>query len=59
MEDEIFEQLEDIRQSGVTNMFDRNRVQREAYDREYFSLVTAIEENDYTDLLEKFSNWKE
>lgn len=59
MEDQVFEQLEEIRSSGVTNMFNRNRVQREAYEREFFSLVTAIEDNEYTDLLNEFSDWKE
>lgn len=59
MNDQVFEQLEEIRSSGVTNMFNRNRVQREAYEREFFSLVTAIEDNEYTDLLNEFSDWKE
>ena len=59
MNDQVFEQLEEIRSSGVTNMFNRTRVQREAFEREFFSLVTAIEDNEYTDLLNEFSDWKE
>ena len=45
MTDKVFRQLMDIRDSGLTNMFDTNMVQRLAYDRDYFELVTYIEDH--------------
>ena len=45
MTDKVFHQLMDIRDSGLTNMFDTNMVQRLAYDRDYFELVTYIEDH--------------
>ena len=45
MTDKVFQQLMDIRDSGLTNMFDTNMVQRLAYDRDYFELVTYIEDH--------------
>ena len=41
----IKEQILAIRDTGLTNMFDLPMVQRLAYDRDYFELVTFIEEN--------------
>ena len=43
--DKIFEQLMDIRASGVCNLFDTVAVQNEAYKREFFETVILIEEN--------------
>lgn len=39
-----------IRDTGLTNMFDINMVQRLAYEREFYELVTFIEESprEYT-----------
>ena len=45
MTDTVQKQILDIRKSGVTNMFDIPRVQREAYDRGYNELVLYIEEH--------------
>ena len=45
MTDKVFHQLMDIRDSGLTNMFDTNMVQRLAYDRDYFEMVTYIEDH--------------
>lgn len=41
----IEKQILDIRDSGLTNMFDINMVQRIAYDRGYYELVVYIEEH--------------
>lgn len=41
----IKEQILAIRDTGLTNMFDLPLVQRLAYDRGFFELVTFIEEN--------------
>ncbi len=43
MTDEIREQIMAIRDSGLTNMFDLNTVQRLANERDYFDLVLYIE----------------
>lgn len=45
MTDKVFRQLLDIRDSGLTNMFDTNMAQRLAYDRDYYELVTYIEDH--------------
>ena len=45
MTDEIREQIMAIRDSGLTNMFDLNTVQRLAYERDFFDLVMFIEEH--------------
>ena len=45
MSDEtIKSQIIAIRDTGLTNMFDTNMVQRLAYEREFYELVTFIEE---------------
>lgn len=50
---EVIEQAEKVRQSGVTNMMDRNGVQVAANDQGSYALVVWIEDNrrDYMDLL--------
>ena len=50
MNEKIKAQILAIRDSGVTNMFDVNRVQREANQRGYYELVIYLEEHrgDYT-----------
>ena len=45
MNEQIREQIMAIRDSGITNMIDVNRVQREANDRGYYALVIFIEEH--------------
>lgn len=45
MTDTIKEQILAIRDTGLTNMFDLPMVQRLAYDRDFFELVTFIEDN--------------
>ena len=41
----IKEQILAIRDTGLTNMFDVNMVQRLAYERDFYELVTFLEEN--------------
>lgn len=45
MTEEIREQIMAIRDSGLTNMFDLNTVQRLANERDYFDLVLYIEDH--------------
>ena len=45
MTETIRKQILAIRDTGLTNMFDLNMVQRLAYDRGYNELVCYIEEN--------------
>ena len=41
----LFEQIMDIRDSGLTNMLDANAVQRIAFKRGYYELVCFIEDD--------------
>ena len=45
MTEAVREQILAIRDTGLTNMFDTNMVQRLAYDRNYYELVIFIEEH--------------
>ena len=45
MTDKVFRQLLAIRDTGLTNMFDSDAVQRLAYDRGFYELVMYIEEH--------------
>ena len=45
MTETIKEQIIAIRNTGLTNMFDVNMVQRLAYERDFFELVIFIEEH--------------
>jgi len=45
MNEKIREQIHFIRASGVTNMFDVNRVRQEAYVRSFYELVLYLEEH--------------
>ena len=45
MTEQIKEQIIAIRDTGLTNMFDTNTVQRLAYERNFYELVVFIEEN--------------
>ena len=45
MTEKIKEQIIAIRDTGLTNMFDTNTVQRLAYERGFYELVVFVEEN--------------
>ena len=45
MTDTIKEQILAIRDTGLTNMFDINAVQRLAYERDFYDLVLYLEDN--------------
>lgn len=45
MTETIKEQILVIRDTGLTNMFDVNMVQRLAYERDFYELVVFLEEN--------------
>ena len=45
MTDKVFRQIMQIRDSGETNMFDTNTVQRLAFERDFYELVVYIEEH--------------
>ena len=45
MTDKVRKQILAIRDTGLTIMFDLNTVQRLAYERGYYELVTFIEED--------------
>ena len=45
MTEEIREQILSIRDTGLSNMFDKGAVQKLAFDREMFDLVVFIEEH--------------
>ena len=45
MTEKIKEQILSICDTGLTNMFDTNTVQRLAYERNFYELVVFIEEN--------------
>ncbi|MBQ6171325.1 MAG: DUF5049 domain-containing protein [Clostridia bacterium] len=45
MTETIKEQILAIRDTGLTNMFDVNAVQRLAYERDFYELVVYLEEN--------------
>lgn len=44
MNEKTKEQIETIRKTGETNMFDVNAVLKIAFDREFFELVVFIED---------------
>ena len=45
MSDKVREQILAVRDTGLTNMFDINTVQRIAFDAEYYELVNYLEEH--------------
>ena len=45
MTEKVKEQILAIRDTGETNMFDTDRVQRMAYDRGFYELVLFLEEH--------------
>ena len=53
MSDKVREQILAVRDTGLTNMFDINTVQRIAFDAEYYELVNYLEENRKNGLLKE------
>ena len=53
MNEKIRKQILAIRDSGVTNMFDINRVQYEAFQKGYYELVDYLEvsKKEYTSFI--------
>ena len=45
MREKLKEQIIFIRDTGLTNMYDKNQVQRLAYQNEFYELVCFIEEH--------------
>ena len=45
MSEIVKEQILAIRDTGLTNMFDVNTVQRLAYERDFYDLVLYLEDN--------------
>lgn len=45
MTETVFEQIMKIRDSGETNMFDKNTVQSMAFEKGFFELVIYLEEH--------------
>ena len=45
MSDKVTEQILAVRETGLTNMFDVNAVQRIAFDMGLFELVVYLEDN--------------
>ena len=45
MTEKVREQLLAVRDTGLTNMFDTNAVQRIAYEMDFFDLVAFIDEH--------------
>ena len=45
MNEKVFSQIMDIRESGRVNMFDVPAVQRMAFEMGYYELICFIEEN--------------
>lgn len=56
---EIFEQYEQVRESGRVNMVNKNGVQRVAFEMDLHALVTFIEDGDYYDLLQNYGDYQE
>lgn len=47
MTNKVREQILTIRNTGLTNMFDVNTVQRMAHEMNFFELVVFLEEHKY------------
>lgn len=45
MDEKVKEQILAIRDTGLTNMFDVNTVQRLAYERDFYELVLYLEDH--------------
>lgn len=51
----VFRQYEQVRRSGVTNMVDKSGVRKAASDMGLDDLLAFIENGDYYDLIEDYS----
>ena len=53
MDQKIREQILTVRDTGLTNMFDTNAVQRIAFDMDLYELVTWLEDHkkEYTQFI--------
>ena len=49
MDEKVKEQILAIRDTGLTNMFDVNTVQRMAYERDFYELVLYLEDHIHSD----------
>ena len=45
MDEKLIEQILEVRDTGLTNMFDTNTVQRIAYEMDFYELVNFIEDD--------------
>jgi len=50
--DTVLQQLEGVRRSGKTNMYNISKIQRIAYEADYHELVCFIEEHSGADVIE-------
>lgn len=55
----VFEQYQEIQRAGPVNMANKTGVQRAADERGLHDLVAFIEEGDYYDLLQNYSEYQE
>ena len=53
MDEKVKEQILAIRDTGLTNMFDVNTVQRLAYEKDFYELVLYLEDHrkDYVNFI--------
>jgi len=51
----VIAQYEAVRRSGLTNMFDKNAVQRIAFDSDFYDLVNLITDGGYAEILTGYS----
>jgi Mg/Co/Ni transporter MgtE len=52
---EVFQQYEEVRKSGLTNMFDLSKVTKIAEDMDYTALLEEIDEGNYGRILRNYS----
>ena len=53
----VIAQFEAIRRLGQTNMFDRNMVERIAYENGFYEMVNAIEDDQIAFIFKHYSEW--
>jgi hypothetical protein len=61
-DEQLFEELEQVRSTGAVNMLDKHGVQRVADELELSTLVVFLEDADrkaYGALLKAFGEWRE
>ncbi len=58
--EQFFQQLEQVRKSGKTNMFDRHGVAQAASEMEFYDLaVLVMDTTTFAKLTSEFREWKE